>query len=359
MPALSSQEFVPGFPVTLNPNAIEAKLAELWDVRGGQDEAGDGDGGVTRITLGNLLWLGGPEQIPQVRDAFRQLVTEYPCRLFLLERHPQADGIEARVNAYCFLTGGQRQVCCEEIHLRFNEDSARHLRGAVLPLFVSDVPTTLWTRGSGLGLQEDMLTSLRKSVDYLVRDSAHLPDPAAALREMAECPKKSGSCPVVDLSWFRFEPLRQQIAGAFDDPGVRANGCQKPRLHIRLAPSKKDPTSSLTVCAALLAGWVASRLGWEWTGGAGFVSQANPVAFAIECDETAATEEGGFLELVLEVPGLGAVSFGKQHEQHLARPLSDAQAMGLALTTRHRSGSFRDSAAVAWRILRDRPKPGA
>lgn len=63
---------------------------------------------------------------------------------------------------------------------------------------------------------------------------------------------------VVDLAWLRTTPWRERLAASFDPPDRQAALDELKAVCIR-----HHPTS--TPSAALLAGWLASRLGWTPT----------------------------------------------------------------------------------------------
>jgi hypothetical protein len=84
-------------------------------------------------------------------------------------------------------------------------------------------------------------------------DSEDQEDPAAGLARAASC---LGSVYVVDLAWLRTTPWRERLAASFDTPERRR------ALHGLAGVSvRHQPTSMAS--AALLVGWLASRLQWN------------------------------------------------------------------------------------------------
>src|SRR5204862_6409631 len=61
---------------------------------------------------------------------------------------------------------------------------------------------------------------------------------------------------VVDLAWLRSTPWRERVAAAFDPPRRRGELDALTAVAVRHHPAS-------TVAALLLAGWLASRLGWR------------------------------------------------------------------------------------------------
>jgi Glucose-6-phosphate dehydrogenase subunit len=60
----------------------------------------------------------------------------------------------------------------------------------------------------------------------------------------------------VDLAWLRTTPWRERLAASFDPPGRRAVLSELTEVCVRHMPAS-------AASAALLAGWLATRLHWE------------------------------------------------------------------------------------------------
>jgi glucose-6-phosphate dehydrogenase assembly protein OpcA len=245
-------EDIPGLPVALSPEAIDRELAAMWKQR-------DDEGGVTRIALGNVVWLASTRHRTQARRIFSRLVVQYPCRLLLLEFHEERTDpeVEAFVSAQCFLSQDIRgEVCCEEIVLRFGAAAFRHVAGAVRALLLPDVPTTFCTVSALPHRFDELTESIAAIADHTLTEVTLLDDPVGGLREMADAPNRAGT-----LSWFRTTPIREQIASVFDDPQCRALlGCLR-AVRVKWCGPDGDVVAITT--ASLLVGWMASRLGWS------------------------------------------------------------------------------------------------
>ena len=95
--------------------------------------------------------------------------------------------------------------------------------------------------------------------DKLIVDTQRFGDTSAALdtlRRMAE--HRSGHVAVSDLNWKRIEPWRETVAACFDDPAAAAMLQDLDRCEIDYAGS--GAAAAPTARAALLAGWLSSRL---------------------------------------------------------------------------------------------------
>lgn len=249
-----------GFSVPLNPTAIEQELNAMWDMR---EESPEGKpGGVTHITLGNVIWFGSSRFLPRIRSIFSRMVNHYPCRLFLLEIVPgeEQERMESYINAYCFpASNGPSEVCCEEIHLRFPAQEMHHVKGMLLPLLVADVPTYFWYFSSAPRQYESILKELTHLADVSINEVAFRKEPALGLKEMAE-----GNNPAVSLSWFRCAPLREQIASFFDDAATQS---LLPQItHLKFGWMGSNSRIQALTNACVTTGWMASKLGWEYAG---------------------------------------------------------------------------------------------
>lgn len=355
-----------GIPVSLSPAAIERELTAMWDQRGGEDEPG----GVAHFSLGNVVWLGSSRHVARTRRIFSELVSKFPCRLFLLEYAPDMGGerIESFANAYCFASKGREsEVCCEEITMRFGEGALRHVPGAVLPLLLADVPTFLWYSSADPEHYGAMLQALVRAADRVITEVAHMPDPAAGLAKMADARSKT-----ISMSWYRSFPMRDNVASLFDDPRCLALLPAIDRVRVQWAGTDCDVQALTNAC--MLVGWFASKAGWRATPGAPqpFTGAAGPVAVdmaslpaardadcgqivrfeartsAGDCLSLATTEAVGRMERI--VAGPCGTCRDTPRFVH-ARTWSEVEALGFAFNSSYRHGIFQRAAAMAAPLL--------
>lgn len=358
----------PGFPVALSPAEIDRELAAMWKEKGD----GEQDTGVTRVALGNVIWLASARHGEHARALFGQLVNRYPCRLILLEYFDDRDddGIDAFINARCFLSRDIRgEVCCEEIALRFGERAFPHVPGAILPLLLPDLPTSFLLVSSAPRRYDALAPSLTKIADRTITEVTLLDDPVTGLRDMARGDS------IGTLSWFRDMPIREQIASLFDDQGC---GCLLSRIDtVRLKWIGRPDDIEMLTSASLLAGWMAAGLGWkpdsnpgEWPyrfrGSAGGVSiellssepdvPGEPALLAeveLSCstgDRVRLHQLGGGEYAERVVTGPSRFCTGKPLFVEAGR-LDEANALGHALNCERGGSLFRDSAELAWPVL--------
>ncbi|MGO9558690.1 MAG: glucose-6-phosphate dehydrogenase assembly protein OpcA [Acidimicrobiales bacterium] len=164
----------------------------------------------------------------------------HPCRLVIVIRRQldTADRLDAEVQV------GGRLGPVEAIVMRMYGRLTLHSESVVLPLLAPDCPVLTWWHGPP---PDEIATDpLGVLADRRVTDSALAPDPAAALRKRAEDFAPGDT----DLAWTRTTPWRSLLASSFDA--------------LELSPaSARIAAEQGNASAALLAGWLARRLGVE------------------------------------------------------------------------------------------------
>lgn len=358
--------FLSGTPVPVEPDRIERELSSLW--KPAEDALGDPAPPLTRVCLGNFIWLGDIRQTPRMLRIVPQLVSRFPCRLFLVDVQTDSGAlnqVQTTVNAHCFMpTPRSPQVCCEVIHFRVGVGAVAHIPGLVTPLLLPDVESTFWYFAPN-SWWSSAVPRLEALADRVVTEVSAEADPATRLEELTRAERN-----VFSLSWFRFHRVRQQIATLFDDPSMRH--LARRIESVTFEASGSESPGPLRVGVALTAGWLASRLNWEPSGpdGAAFLfrrpdghvrvrlvpgtgeGEAHLAAVTIHC-------EGGEdfrLRLAhsahtMELSVAGASSCPLPRVVDMAE-LDDAESLGLALAEQGTQRLFRVSAGLAVAMMR-------
>lgn len=182
--------------------------------------------------------------VKSVEDAATVAAAAHPCRILVVTRSPvgQAsapDRLDAEI-----VVGG-RLGPCEAVIMRMQGRLALHAESVVMPLLAPDVPVVTWWHGPP---PEQIGTDpLGVVAERRITDSAQAPDPVAALHRRA-VDYAAGD---TDLAWTRLTGWRTLVAGALDAPA------RDGLLPTAAAVTAPDTDAS----AALLAGWLATRLG--------------------------------------------------------------------------------------------------
>jgi glucose-6-phosphate dehydrogenase assembly protein OpcA len=194
------------------------------------------------------------------------------------------------------------------------------------PVLVAELPTVLWSP-HGHGEEVEVLLP---RVDVILVDSDDEED-GAGLGRAAQLLE---SVYVVDLAWLRTTPWRERLAASFDPPQRLAVLARLDQVSVRYRPSS-------AASAALLTGWLASRLHWtiqplQSQNGAGWSGAAT------------SSDSDGQIDLKLvpfdqDAPGLAGVTVGWQPGCSLSL---DRSRGGLLAHERSPSGSEK-----RWHVL--------
>jgi glucose-6-phosphate dehydrogenase assembly protein OpcA len=184
--------------------------------------------------------------VKAVEDAATVAAAAHPCRILVVTRSPVGrPSVPDRLDAEVVVGG--RLGPCEAVIMRMQGRLALHAESVVMPLLAPDVPVVTWWHGPPpVRIGTDPLGVV---AERRITDCARAADPVAALHQRA-VDYAAGD---TDLAWTRITGWRTLVAGALDAPA----GTQvRPVAATVAAPAGN-------ASAALLAGWLAARLGIE------------------------------------------------------------------------------------------------
>ncbi|HXY45747.1 MAG TPA: glucose-6-phosphate dehydrogenase assembly protein OpcA [Acidimicrobiales bacterium] len=215
----------------------------LWDTNGGdimkalsaERRAG---GAVASGLAVTFVTVVDEKNIGDAERAATIAAQAHPCRLLMVIRRQidTTDRLDAEVQV------GGRLGPIEAVVMRMYGRLTLHSESVVLPLLAPDAPVVTWWHSTPPDrIATDALGVL---AERRVTDCALGPDPMAALQGRAEDFAPGDT----DLAWTRATPWRSLLASAFDASAASARSA-------RVAAEAGNPT------AALLAGWLAARLG--------------------------------------------------------------------------------------------------
>jgi hypothetical protein len=207
---------------------IEDSLARLRD-----------ESDLRTSVMTHTAWV--PEEwLEAAREALAGLAERHPSRTIILVPRPEdEDSLDARVSLQCYrLAGEERHVCSEVIELHLRGRRAAAAASIVLPLLLPDIPVFLRWRGQP-SFGSDVFARLVDVVDRLVVDSREWSGDVTGIAEYFD------RTAVSDIAWARTLPWRAALARLW--PGVSGT------RELRVAGPRNE--------AALLAGWLRSRLG--------------------------------------------------------------------------------------------------
>jgi glucose-6-phosphate dehydrogenase assembly protein OpcA len=228
------------------PDAIDAALRELLHDRHAANQALVPARVLNLVVIVDRSWKG------EVANRLERVGRYHASRTILCAVEPGRTTIDARVvMSYEEPSGVGVGVILEQVEIDLGEAHLVNLESVIDPIRAAEIPTMIWSPHG----HREAVDSLLEIADVILLDSDGEPDTPAALARAAELLE---SVYVVDLAWLRTMPWRERLAATFDPPVRRDLLWQ-----IGVMAARHQATS--TASASLLAGWLASRLGWAPT----------------------------------------------------------------------------------------------
>jgi Glucose-6-phosphate dehydrogenase subunit len=226
------------------PDAIEAALRELLIQRHTENDKYEPARVLNMIAFVDREWTG------EIANRLRSVGRYSPSRLLVLAYEPRRERLDARVSIVSEgdPAPGEFAVLRESVVVELGDRHLDDLLTIADPLVVTDLPTLLWSPHGHYEIVEPLL-ALSQAV---LLDSLDEPIWRDAVDRAC---RVSDEAYVVDLAWLRSIPWRERVAASFDPPPRRTELRAIERVTVRHHPAS-------TVSAMLLAGWLASRLGW-------------------------------------------------------------------------------------------------
>jgi glucose-6-phosphate dehydrogenase assembly protein OpcA len=228
-----------------SPDRIEAALRALL-----RQCHAENPGYVPGRTL-NLVCFVDREWSGEIANRLRHVGRYHASRTVVLAYDPRRTTLDARatVASDADPRPGEFAMLRETVVVEVGKEHLDNLTTIVDPLVVTDLPTLLWSP-HGHPEAVDELIDLAQAV---LLDSVDEPVLREALARPLELSERAY---VVDLAWLRSTPWRERIAATFDPPLLRPELRTISALTVRHHPES-------AAAGLLLAGWLASRLGWK------------------------------------------------------------------------------------------------
>lgn len=252
---------------TLDVQSVEHELGELWKQNTGEANIEE-DGAVMRARVLNLLvYVSSAASLDEVNKLLSEITSAHPCRVIvMLAEHEAPDqDIEMFVSAHCLVQAGgdHKNLCGEQVTLKARGRFTVELPSAAVPLIVPDLPIFLWWRDAPR-LHDQIFENLSRAADRVVIDSADFGQPSEDVRELVALLKRRRAehAAVSDLNWARLTSWRTLLASFYDVEEYRDARRNIDRVRIEYVPHSLAP-EQVAPKALILAGWLASRLGWH------------------------------------------------------------------------------------------------
>ncbi len=229
----------------------------------------DGDS-ISASTLNFIVFIDDRDHRDWVVERALKIADKHPSRLLLLDATAEHD--DAFVVTASTEEGGS-MVLTERVEIPVGKLEPARMGSLVMALTRPDVPSVLWwtaphvTTDPRFGPLADVVSNVLVDSSGTVRDGITL----VGLERFWE--RHNRTC-LVDLAWMRLSPWRDMIAGSFDGPNIRKELFSLRRLRV---------VSGTDAEAYYIAGWLASRLGWQVAGPRKFTDRNGlPVDFVVE-----------------------------------------------------------------------------
>ena len=276
--------FAQGIPVEVGK--IQRELKKLWQ---------DSHETATRASRLNLVIFSNAEHSLRANTALvEQITRQHALRAILIAAKPlkPETRVRAWVNAHCQISkSGQKQRCSEQIAFQLEGEAWKQglVPNLIFSNLDSDLPLYLWRQGEFSDAPSETLMAW---VDCLIYDSAGWPRPAA---QFAIVEKLAAAANIqntlTDLNWTRLAGLRAALSQFFDASDARLALTELDSLCITHVPGARTQ-------ALLLAGWLASSLGWQPLGGSPWRSAGFQAADARQIAVTFQEQAGAAISRV-------------------------------------------------------------
>jgi glucose-6-phosphate dehydrogenase assembly protein OpcA len=243
----------------IDPIKLNGRLAEVWTSLG-QDASAHGHEVMRACALTFIAVIDEDQESDAAVQVLTDLMREHPSRTILVRLAAGSDALlEADVDARCWMPlGGRRQICSEEIVIRASEGTLAEVPGVILPLIVPDLPVVLFCP-SVRGWRSPAFSALAAPAGRLILDTFQAPRPLEALAAVLD-QSHGQQALLTDLSWTRLTRWRALLAQVFENQLYRA---QIRRFTEAVVYYEGTDASRLPPTCLLLAGWLASCLGWS------------------------------------------------------------------------------------------------
>jgi glucose-6-phosphate dehydrogenase assembly protein OpcA len=244
----------PSVPTSSVISRIERELRELWAQPSGSSVLVPP---TARACTMNLVVVAGSSDLA---DRYTRVVDEVaaaiPSRAIIIAL--EAETIESGLTGNVVKVGppNEAYVGSERVRLTACGQVVDRVASAVEALCVPEVPTTLVWLGR-VHVDDPVFRSIAREVQRVILDTDYTS--LTSLVALAKVTAGRESAELADLAWTRLATWQELCARFFDAPHLMAAAHGVSELTVTQA---SEPGARLGSEAALLIGWLATRLGW-------------------------------------------------------------------------------------------------
>lgn len=288
----------------------------------------------SRACTMNLVVVGAtPDFASQGVPMVDWVVRHIPARAIVVGLDPDGpDDLEATVAAICDPElGAAGSVCSERVTLVARGVLCKRLSSCVDALCATDVPSTLvWL--ARVHSDDPAFMPLARGASRIVLDAAlsSIASVARVVRYLRTLPARERPG-LGDLAWTRLASWQELCARMFDPPRLRHLIQHVNRIKLVQAA----PDDVLGPEAALLLGWMATRLGWKTASLAGKLRLVRP--------------DGGYVQIQLR-PQLQLGGTGGRGRERLVGVEIAAAGGDLTMQGEIACDHVADADVATWRV---------
>lgn len=222
-----------------------------------------------RTSTVNVIVAVDTEADARRAEATLSQLSDYsPSRLLILVRNgrPQTEktyAVRVKVEEREH-TRGVAPVRLETIVILAPPGNDQSLASLSAPLLIPDLPGVLYVPYGPIA-NNTLVSSLFELVTILVVDSVWGPDTGAAFALLANDKTRQDMSDINDITWSRLLVWRQLVAQFFDQPAALESLDTVEEVEIVFSPISEEGRCGRS-SALLMAGWLATRLGWRAPG---------------------------------------------------------------------------------------------
>lgn len=234
---------------------VDSELRALWATQPGETPK------ARACTMNLVVVAATPGLAEQWLPVIDEVLLTTPARAIVVGLDAGgADRLEATTTAVCAPGNGGPLACSERVTMFAGGVVCAHLPSCVVAICATDVPTTLvWLGDVHVG--DAAFEPLARDASRIVLDAAEgSVGSLARVVYWARARPPADRPGVADLAWTRLAPWQEMCARMFDEPRLRPLASRITRVTLVQA---SEPGASLGAEGLLLAGWLATRLGWK------------------------------------------------------------------------------------------------
>jgi len=246
-----------GTPVDIA--VVEQQLVAFWK------STGDTAAAIRACSCNLISFARGRKEAGQFFPVLARVSEWHPSRSVIAFVEPDDSlappDMHAWISAQCSVPLSEGpQVCCEAITIAARHKARRNLPNVLLSLLVPDLPVYLYWQSFRVA-DKDLIRQLARFSRLLIVDSHQSrEDPQNRLQLLQFLIDQPGGNATQDLNWSRITAWRDLITQFFDLPEL--SGYVHELSEVEIARNLDYP-GSIPTRTLLLAGWLASSLGWQ------------------------------------------------------------------------------------------------